>query len=68
MRQQVNELHETLQKTNMALSGDLMSATLDVYSAVKLNKDKVPGLNATYEKMKVFFKKSKKSDSSNKIE
>lgn len=54
-----NELHETLNRTNIAVGSDLFVETLDVYSSVKQNKDKVPGLNATYEKMKEFFKKNR---------
>lgn len=56
---QMNELLESLQKTFMAVGSDAMIEALEVYSAVKQNKDKVPGLAATAEQMAVFFKKSK---------
>lgn len=39
-----------------------MVASLEIYSAVKQNKDKVPGLAATANEMVVFFKKSKAKD------
>lgn len=56
---QMNELLESLQKTFMAVGSDAMIEALEVYSAVKQNKDKVPGLAATAEQTAVFFKKSK---------
>ncbi len=60
---QINELAEGIQKTFMAVGSDTMIAALDVYSSVKQNKDKVPGLKVTADEMGEFFKKSKtKSD------
>ena len=56
---QMKELLESLQKTFMAVGSDAMIEALEVYSAVKQNKDKVPGLAATAEQTAVFFKKSK---------
>ncbi len=56
---QINELAEGLQKTFMAVGSDSLIAALEVYSAVKQNKDKVPGLAATADEMGVFFKRSK---------
>lgn len=56
---QVNELLESVQKTFTAVGSDAMIEALDVYNAVKQNKDKVPGLAATAEQMAVFFKKTK---------
>lgn len=43
----------------MAVGSDAMVAALDVFSSVKLNKDKVPGLAVTADDMAVFFKKTK---------
>ena len=37
-----------------------MSSALEVYAAVKQNRDKVPGLNVVAEEMSEFFKKAKK--------
>ena len=56
---QLNELSESLQKTYYAVGSDAFVAALEVYSAVKQNKDKVPGLNVTADEMGVFFKKAK---------
>ena len=56
----VNELAEGLQKTQIAVNSDTMGESLDVYAAVKQNKDKVPGLNVLADEMAVFFKKTKK--------
>jgi hypothetical protein len=61
---QINQLAEGLQKTYYAVVSDAMVASLDVYSAVKQNKDKVAGLNIVADEMGLFFKKSKaKTDS-----
>jgi hypothetical protein len=56
---QINELAESIQKTFTAVGSDALVASLEVYSAVKQNKDKVPGLATTANEMAVFFKKSK---------
>jgi hypothetical protein len=56
----VNELLESIQKTFTAVGSDAMVGALEVYTAVKQNKDKVPGLAATADQMSVFFKKTKK--------
>jgi hypothetical protein len=56
---QINELAESIQKTFTAVGSDTLVAALDVYSSVKQNKDKVPGLNVTADEMAVFFKKTK---------
>lgn len=56
---QINELAEGIQKTFQAVGSDAMVEALEVYGAVKQNKDKVPGLAATADEMAVFFKKSK---------
>ena len=55
---QVNQLNESLTKTLMAINSDTLSGTLEVYAAVKQNKDKVPGLNVVAEEMAEFFKRS----------
>ena len=57
---QVNQLSESLTKTLMAINSDTLSGTLEVYAAVKQNKDKVPGLNVVAEEMAEFFKRSAK--------
>lgn len=61
---QLNELAEGVKKTYFAASSDAMIEALDVYSAVKINKNKVPGLSATADELAEFFKKTKAKDSS----
>jgi hypothetical protein len=56
----VNELADSLQNTLIAVNSDAMAEALDVYSAVKLNRDKVPGLNIIADEMAEFFKRTRK--------
>lgn len=56
---QINELAEGIQKTFMAVGSDTLTAALEVYTSVKQNKDKVPGLSVTADEMGAFFKKAK---------
>lgn len=55
----VNELAEGVQKTFFAASSDAMVSAFEVYAAVKINKDKVPGLSVISDEMSEFFKKAK---------
>lgn len=52
---QVKELAESLGKTKMAIDSDSLNGTMEVYAAVKQNRDKVPGLNVVAEEMAEFF-------------
>ena len=56
----LNELAEAVQNTLMAVNSDAMNGALEVYSAVKQNRDKVPGLNVVADELSVFFKKSRR--------
>ena len=56
---QLKELTESVNATLTALNSDLLTDSLDVYSAAKLHQDKVPGLKASVEEMAVFFKKKR---------
>ena len=56
---QLNELTESVQKTFYAVGSDVLVASLEVYSSVKQQQDKVPGLKATADEMALFFKKAK---------
>jgi len=56
---QINELAEGVQKTYTALGSDTLVAALEVYSAVKQSKDKVPGLSVMNDELAVYFKKTK---------
>ena len=57
---QLKELTESVNATLTALNSDLITDSLDVYSAAKLNQDKVPGLKASVEEMSVFFKRTRR--------
>lgn len=57
---QINELAESLGKTKMAIDSDALNGTMEIYAAVKQNRDKVPGLNVVAEEMAEFFKKASK--------
>ena len=59
--EQLNELAESVQKTFYAIGSDVLVASLDVYSSVKQQQDKVPGLKTTADELAVFFKKAKAS-------
>ena len=59
----VNELAESLQKTQIAINSDAMTEALEVYAAVKQNKDKIPGLNVVSDEMGAFFKRTRKKTS-----
>ena len=57
--QQINQINEGLQKAVIAVGSDSLDEALEIYAAVKQNKDKVPGLSVTYEAMAAFFKRSR---------
>lgn len=54
----VAQLNEALGHTLMAVRSDALVASLDVYSAVKANKAKVPGLNAVADNLGRYFARS----------
>jgi hypothetical protein len=56
----LNELTKAVDNTYFAATSDLMVGALEVYAAARQNVDKIPGLDVTVDKMKVFFKRSKK--------
>lgn len=58
---QARELANSLENTLMAANSDAMNGALEVYAAVKQNRDKVPGLNVVAEDMAEFFKRSKRN-------
>jgi hypothetical protein len=57
---QLNELAKSLQDTLIAANSDAITQALEVYAAIKQHKDKVPGLQVTYDELSVFFQKSKR--------
>jgi len=56
---QINELAEGVQKTYTALGSDTLVSALEVYSAVKQSKDKVPGLSVMNDELAVYFKRTR---------
>ena len=56
---QVNQLAESLKNTLAAVNADAMAAALEVYSAVKHNADREPGLTRVQAELAEFFKKSR---------
>ena len=63
---QVNELADSLQNTLIAVNSDAITAAMEVYAAVKQNRDKVPGLNVAADEMAEFFKRSRKKTETGK--
>ena len=57
----MEQLSDTVSNTLLAANSDAMTASLEVYAAVKQNRDKVPGLNVVADEMAEFFKKAKKN-------
>ena len=57
---QIDQLADSLNNTLTAVNSDAMAGALEVYAAVKQNRDKVPGLNVVADEMSEFFKKAKK--------
>ncbi len=57
---QINELAESVGKTKIAIDSDALNGAMEIYAAVKQNRNKVPGLNIIAEEMAEFFKKSGK--------
>jgi hypothetical protein len=56
MRQLTDSLNDTL----VAVSSDAITEALEVYSAVKQNSNRVPGLKVAETEMAEFFKKPKR--------
>lgn len=57
---QINQLADSLRDTQTAVNSDAVTGALEIYQAVKLNRDRVPGLNVVADEMAVFFKKNQK--------
>lgn len=56
----LEQLTEGVSHTLTAARSDALVAALDVYAAVKLNRDKVPGLGGVADNLGSYFKKSPK--------
>jgi len=59
---QIRQLADSLNDTLMAVSSDAITEALEVYSAVKQNSNRVPGLKVTETEMSEFFKKPKRKE------
>jgi len=57
----VNQLADSLRDTMQAVSSDAANGVLEIYSSVKMQCGKVPGLNVVAQEMSEFFKKGRKS-------
>lgn len=60
IKSQVEQLAVSLNNTLLAANSDAMNAALEVYAAVKQNRDKVPGLSVVSDEMSEFFKKTRR--------
>lgn len=58
----LSQLAESANLTLLAANSDAMNGALEVYAAVKQNRDKVPGLNVVADEMSEFFKKPKRKN------
>ena len=59
---QIRQLADSLNDTLMAVSSDAITEALEVYSAVKQNSNRVPGLKVTETEMSEFFKRTRKKE------
>jgi hypothetical protein len=57
---QMRQLTDSLNDTLVAVSSDAITEALEVYSAVKQNSNRVPGLKVAESEMAEFFKKPKR--------
>ena len=62
----VYQLWEAINHTLTAARSDALVSSLDVYSAAKLNQDKVPGLNSVVVHLASFFKRPANGGSAKK--
>ena len=60
----VDALAEGLHRTYTAVCSDAMSTSFDIYSLVKINRDKIPGMSAIADQMGAYFKKSSRKNAS----
>ena len=60
---QIEMLAEGARNTMIALASDTLVATLEIYQAVKQNRNKVAGLGAIADDMQVFFTRQRKKES-----
>lgn len=59
---ELKSLTEAVEDTVFASGSDALTAALEVYAAVQLNRDKIAGMDTIHQEMKGFFNKSKKKN------
>jgi len=59
---QIDQLAEGIRNTRLAVNSDAMEGALEIYSAIKQHRDKVPGLNVLADEMAVFFKRTRRKE------
>jgi len=57
---QIKELAESIQDTIFAVNSDAMSEAFEVYAAVQMNRDRVPGMDTMAAEMADFFRKTRR--------
>ena len=57
---QINQLSDSLKDSLTAVSSDAINEALEVYSSVKLNSARAPGLKVVLTEMSEFLNRTKK--------
>ena len=60
VQEQVAQLSDALNDTMVALSSDVMTASLEIYSSMKLARGSVPGMDVLLSDMGSFFKRPRR--------
>ena len=60
VHEQVAQLSDALNDTMTALSSDVMTASLEVYGAMKLSRRTIPGMDVLLSDMGSFFKRTRR--------
>jgi hypothetical protein len=65
MLNELNSLREALDDTIFATGSDCFTSALEIYSAVQMNRDKIPGMDTIYQEMRNFFNRPKRKQPQN---
>ena len=60
VQEQIAQLSDALNDTMIALSSDVMAASLEVYGAMKLSRGAIPGMDVLLSDMGSFFKRTRR--------
>jgi hypothetical protein len=55
-----NSFRKVLGDAILTTSSDCLTSALEIYSAVQMNRDKIPGMDTIYQEMRAFFDKPKR--------